>query len=135
MNLDEFLQNLWSKIINHGLDQEWADRLISQKESAFPEAGPELKRMLQGGVKAQDLARIVREVRYNACFDILHEIEDLEVRNQKNLKKCITFALKNSAQEEFDENWAKQAMRFARKNPNAPFADSGLALKRILDSG
>ncbi|MCI2261162.1 hypothetical protein [Xanthomonas indica] len=77
---EEFLDLLWSEIINSPMQEVWIDNAINtsqqQPDGPFGDAGPVLERLLSLGASRRDLSLIYRMASYEAVFDTLYKMAD-----------------------------------------------------------
>jgi hypothetical protein len=77
---EEFLEKLWSEVIDPSMCRAWIDNVISESErrpdSPFADAGVALKRVLAHGVDPHDLRHIARAAVYEAVFSTLYMLDD-----------------------------------------------------------
>lgn len=82
MTQDEFLDQLWKQIINSGMDGKWVKRWIDDASDSpdgpFADVGAVLKRMIDSGVSAKDLAIVARGIRYETCFEFAEQLEEAD---------------------------------------------------------
>lgn len=81
---EEFLDLLWSEVINSPMQEVWIDTAIntSQKQpnGPFGDVGPALDRLLSLGASRRDLSLIYRMASYEAVFDTLYKMADPGVK-------------------------------------------------------
>lgn len=76
------LRRIWPDFINiwSFKTEEWVHRQIAAAEKSpnghFADAGAALKRMVEAGVAANDIASLVRMVAYETAFNVMHLIDE-----------------------------------------------------------
>ena len=77
---DKLLDSVWREQINSGMNGKWIAGFIAEcqrrPEGAFAEVGPILQSMLEKGVSTEDICRVIRFASYDACFGLLHSLEN-----------------------------------------------------------
>src|SRR5262245_35769368 len=77
---DDFLQHLWTDVINPLLRDAALDNIIAhcQRNPAGPfgNTGPAIERMLAAGIARPDLSLVLRSVAYEAVFGTLYALSE-----------------------------------------------------------
>ena len=77
---EDFLQHLWTVIINPTFRDSSLDNIISNCKldptGPFGEVGPAIERMLAAGITRRDLSLVLRLVAYEAVFGTLYALSD-----------------------------------------------------------
>lgn len=77
---EEFLQHLWTAIINPVFRDATLDNIINScrrdPDGAFADAGPAIERMLAAGISRRDLRLVLRLVAYEAVFGTLYSLSE-----------------------------------------------------------
>ncbi|WP_131721648.1 hypothetical protein [Xanthomonas sp. NCPPB 1128] len=77
---EEFLDLLWSEIINSSMQESWIDNSINTSQNhpngPFGDVGPALERLLSLGASRRDLSLLYRMASYEAVFDTLYKMAD-----------------------------------------------------------
>jgi hypothetical protein len=77
---EEFLQHLWTVIINPVFADAALDNIISNCKrnpvGPFGDTGPAIERMLAAGIARRDLGLVLRLVAYEAVFGTLYALSD-----------------------------------------------------------
>jgi hypothetical protein len=77
---EDFLQHLWTDVINAVLRDAALDNIISncKRDPAGPfwDAGPAIERMLAQGIARRDLSVVLRLVAYEAVFGTLYALSE-----------------------------------------------------------
>ncbi len=75
------LDKLWEELINADLSKAALKQIIkhgeSDPEAPFADVGPAVERMLEAGVDARDICRLMRFQRYEAVFQLLYTIDEM----------------------------------------------------------
>ncbi|MCP3936642.1 MAG: hypothetical protein GY708_14845 [Actinomycetia bacterium] len=73
-----FVRGLWAGIIPDTQDISWVDRVAAQEGDDRPlgDYGPLVRRMLEAGVAAHDIARFARIVGYEVAFGVCYHLAD-----------------------------------------------------------
>jgi WD40 repeat protein len=151
----DYLDRLWSEVVNIDPEGKWIDRGIaacrSLKKGPYSKCAPALERLRDLG-SAEDLGRVSRESRYGACFDILCSFDDPGLTRSK-LPRVIqlleqSFSGKASPPKSVAGFWrslqvmldpgddGKWLVEFTkRKEWKREFGDLGPAVKRLRKAG
>ena len=85
---EEFLTQIWDKVINGSMAGHWIDNVIAagerDPESPFADLAPALKRLLALGADRHDLSLIARFASYESAFELLYMLDDPGVDNDDN---------------------------------------------------
>jgi hypothetical protein len=77
---EEFLQHLWTDVINPVLRDSALDNIISNCKrdlaGPFGDTGPAIERMLAQGIARRDLSLVLRLVAYEAVFGTLYALSE-----------------------------------------------------------
>jgi len=77
---EEFLQHLWTVIINPTFRDSSLDNIVSNCKldptGPFADVGPAIERMLAAGIIRRDLSLALRLVAYEAVFGTLYALSD-----------------------------------------------------------
>ena len=77
---EEFLQHLWTVIINPVFGDAALDNIISNCKrdpvGPFGDTGPAIERMLAAGIVRRDLGLVLRLVAYEAVFGTLYALSE-----------------------------------------------------------
>jgi hypothetical protein len=77
---EEFLQHLWTDVINPVFRDAALDNIINACKRApagpFGDTGPAIERMLAAGIVRRDLRLLLRRVAYEAVFGTLYALSE-----------------------------------------------------------
>ena len=77
---EEFLQHLWTVIINPVFRDSSLDNIISNCKldptGSFGDVGPAIERMLAAGIIRRDLSLVLRMIAYEAVFGTFYALSD-----------------------------------------------------------
>jgi hypothetical protein len=77
---EEFLQHLWTVVINPVFADAALDNIISNCKrdpvGPFGDTGPAIERMLAAGIARRDLGLVLRLVAYEAVFGTLYALSE-----------------------------------------------------------
>lgn len=84
----EFLDQLWTEIINGRMHERWIDAAIAHSkrkpDAPFADLGPALERLLAAGAARRDLCLIARHASYEAVFQVLCMLDDPGIDSDEN---------------------------------------------------
>jgi len=154
--MPELLEQLWAQVINLEPEGRWMDQAshpsTASKASPFRDIPSILARLLAAGASREDLGRIGRAQRYEACFGTLYALDDPGPGRRKlstlaGLAEKAASSKGRAAENEFitalrelmdgaetEESIAGRIRDCAQK-PTEPFADIGEALRRLSGRG
>jgi hypothetical protein len=150
---DDVLEQLWVEVINLDPKGAWIEAAIKQCESPelpdFRAAADALKKLSRDRARREDLSRVGRFVRYEACFGALYSLSDPGLKQNKiaGLHEKLSPAQRKGKQTEkafFDSLWenispdddGKWLVDLARKKAgDAPFDDTGASVKQLKKGG
>jgi len=76
----EFLDQVWTRIINAPMSERWIDAVVSNSErkpdEPFADLGPALQRLMAAGASRLDLCLLARHASYTAAFQLLYMLDD-----------------------------------------------------------
>jgi hypothetical protein len=76
----EFLEHLWTDVINVNLREAGLDAIVSNgrryPDRPFGDTGAAIERMLAAGVSRRDLSLVLRHAAYEAAFGTLYSLSD-----------------------------------------------------------
>lgn len=85
---DEFLEQLWTQVINPCMQGGWIDAMAARSErepdAPFADIGPALQRLLAAGAARRDLCLLARHASYEAVFQVLYMLDDPGVDGDDN---------------------------------------------------
>ena len=150
----DYLDLLWSEVINIDPAGKWLETIIDASRSVgsgYSRCAPALERLRCAGF-AEELARLSRLVRYEACADILYSLDDPGLpkgrssrlaelvgealsQGTKSRKRPAKFlvSLAETLSPEDDGQWLQAVAE--RLVGDGPFDDVGPAVKRLLEAG
>jgi hypothetical protein len=76
----EFLDYLWTEVINSSLCDRALDNIVSNcrrdPNGPFGDTGPAIERLLAAGVSRRDLSLLLRSSAYEGAFGVLYALSD-----------------------------------------------------------
>lgn len=155
-NEPDFLEWLWTDVINLDPGGKWIKGCIIEcsapEHELFQGCSSALKKAAKDAAKAEDLGRVCRSIRYEACFGTLYSLSDPGLKSGRTaglhgklLSSNPGSGRKNAAEAEFfeslwemispDDDGKWLADLAGKKTGDGPFEDTGAAVKRLLASG
>jgi len=156
-NDGDYLERLWAEVINLDPDGKWIDTCVKQCRErsyagTFGECAGALDRLRKCGASMEDLGRVCRFVRYETCFGTLYNLGDPGLEKGKvaglhekilasnpQTRKGRAFepeffdALWEMISPDDDGEWLADLAK--KKSGDAPFDDTGAAVKLLMKQG